>query len=174
VWPFANFYANWAGRVNFAEVLSGEKYSYDNNNVFFEKNYDALIEASVPVLSFAKATPSMIVRGQASIGAANDIVVVGYGTQKRKNITNSVGYADQIGEAFVDTVPPNEEEQITVAASQIRKNFNETAFFFPDLKTDSAGNISFSFTMPEALTKWKFQALAHTKDLSIYPLVTQQ
>jgi len=50
---------------------------------------------------------------------------------------------------------------------QVRKNFNETAFFFPDLKTDSAGNISFSFTMPEALTKWKWLLLAHTKDLSL-------
>ena len=49
---------------------------------------------------------------------------------------------------------------------ETRKNFNETAFFLPDLKTDSSGNISFSFTMPEALTQWKFQALAHTKDLA--------
>ena len=50
---------------------------------------------------------------------------------------------------------------------QIRKNFNETAFFFPDLRTDSSGAIEFSFTMPEALTKWKFQTLAHTKELAI-------
>lgn len=50
---------------------------------------------------------------------------------------------------------------------QIRKNFNETAFFFPDLKTDEEGNISFGFTMPEALTKWKWLLLAHTKDLSL-------
>ncbi|HMI60292.1 MAG TPA: alpha-2-macroglobulin family protein, partial [Puia sp.] len=49
---------------------------------------------------------------------------------------------------------------------QIRKNFNETAFFFPDLLTDSAGNVSFSFTMPDALTRWKWMTLAHTKDLS--------
>ena len=49
---------------------------------------------------------------------------------------------------------------------QIRKNFNETAFFFPDLKTNENGDIEFSFTIPEALTKWKFQALAHTKDLA--------
>lgn len=51
-------------------------------------------------------------------------------------------------------------------AVQIRTNFNETAFFFPDLRTDSTGAIEFSFTMPEALTKWKFQAFAHTKDLA--------
>ncbi|MEO6253405.1 MAG: alpha-2-macroglobulin family protein [Ferruginibacter sp.] len=49
---------------------------------------------------------------------------------------------------------------------QVRKNFNETAFFFPDLKTDAEGNIEFSFTIPEALTKWKLMTLAHTKDLA--------
>jgi hypothetical protein len=52
------------------------------------------------------------------------------------------------------------------AEVQIRKNFNETAFFFPDLKTNENGDIEFSFTMSEALTKWKFQALTHTRDLA--------
>ncbi|MBV9986820.1 MAG: alpha-2-macroglobulin, partial [Chitinophagaceae bacterium] len=49
---------------------------------------------------------------------------------------------------------------------QIRKNFNETAFFFPQLYADSTGKYSFSFTMPEALTQWKWMTLAHTKDLA--------
>lgn len=48
-----------------------------------------------------------------------------------------------------------------------RKNFQETAFFFPDLRTDKDGNISFEFTVPEALTRWKFLSLAHTKDMSV-------
>ncbi|MBC7849495.1 MAG: alpha-2-macroglobulin, partial [Chitinophagaceae bacterium] len=47
---------------------------------------------------------------------------------------------------------------------QTRKNFNETAFFFPDLQTDSNGVIEFSFTIPEALTQWKWMSLAHTKE----------
>ncbi|MEI9955223.1 MAG: alpha-2-macroglobulin family protein [Ferruginibacter sp.] len=46
------------------------------------------------------------------------------------------------------------------------KNFNETAFFFPNLRTDAEGNISFEFTIPEALTKWKLMTLAHSKDLA--------
>ncbi|WP_298514466.1 MG2 domain-containing protein [uncultured Kordia sp.] len=46
-----------------------------------------------------------------------------------------------------------------------RKNLHETAFFFPQLQTDSEGNVSFSFTTPEALTKWNVQLLAHTKQL---------
>ncbi|HVI45492.1 MAG TPA: alpha-2-macroglobulin family protein [Chitinophaga sp.] len=48
----------------------------------------------------------------------------------------------------------------------IRKNFQETAFFLPDLRTDKDGNISFEFTVPEALTKWNFQGLSHSKDLA--------
>lgn len=47
----------------------------------------------------------------------------------------------------------------------LRKNFNETAFFYPNVYTDSAGVVTLKFTMPESLTKWKFQALAHTQNL---------
>ncbi len=50
----------------------------------------------------------------------------------------------------------------------VRKNFNETAFFFPQLHTDADGNIEFSFTMPEAVTQWKWMSLAHTKDLCFW------
>lgn len=49
---------------------------------------------------------------------------------------------------------------------EIRKNFNETAFFFPQLKTNDKGEVVFSFTVPESLTKWKFLGMAHTKDLA--------
>ncbi len=48
----------------------------------------------------------------------------------------------------------------------IRKNFTETAFFFPQLLADSVGNYQFSFTLPEAVTKWKWMSLAHTKGLT--------
>ncbi|MGB1017484.1 MAG: alpha-2-macroglobulin family protein [Chitinophagales bacterium] len=46
-----------------------------------------------------------------------------------------------------------------------RTNFNETAFFMPHLVTDADGNINIKFTIPESLTRWKFMALAHSKDL---------
>lgn len=56
--------------------------------------------------------------------------------------------------------PKKEKEEV-----KIRKNLQETAFFFPKLQTDKEGNVSFNFTTPEALTKWKLQLLAHTKNL---------
>ncbi|HKI71089.1 MAG TPA: alpha-2-macroglobulin family protein [Verrucomicrobiae bacterium] len=44
-----------------------------------------------------------------------------------------------------------------------RKNLNETAFFFPQLVSDSNGVVRMTFTMPEALTEWKFIGFAHDK-----------
>ncbi|MEL6849964.1 MAG: alpha-2-macroglobulin family protein, partial [Bacteroidota bacterium] len=49
----------------------------------------------------------------------------------------------------------------------IRTNLEETAFFFPQLQTDEEGNIVLNFTIPEALTRWKFLGLAHTKELQM-------
>lgn len=46
-----------------------------------------------------------------------------------------------------------------------RKDFRETVFFYPDLRTDENGDLNISFQMPDALTKWKMMGFAHTKDL---------
>jgi len=64
--------------------------------------------------------------------------------------------------------PPPSEPDV-----QIRKNLNETAFFFPHLQTNKEGEIIIDFTMPEALTKWKFVSLAHTKDLKVGSFVQE-
>ncbi|MCL2246050.1 MAG: MG2 domain-containing protein [Lentimicrobiaceae bacterium] len=53
------------------------------------------------------------------------------------------------------------------APVQIRQNFAETAFFYPTLTTNEAGEVFLKFTMPESLTRWNFMGLAHTKDLKI-------
>ncbi len=47
----------------------------------------------------------------------------------------------------------------------IRRNLNETAFFYPRLMADENGEVTIRFTLPESLTTWKFMALAHTKDM---------
>ena len=46
-----------------------------------------------------------------------------------------------------------------------RTNFSETAFFYPQLHTNEKGEILIDFTIPEALTRWKFRGLATTRDL---------
>ena len=47
----------------------------------------------------------------------------------------------------------------------LRTHFAETAFFYPDLRTDSAGVVRLPFLLPESLTEWRLMALAHTRNL---------
>lgn len=72
-------------------------------------------------------------------------------------------------------IPGNKQGQDLV---QIRTNFNETAFFFPQLYADSSGKYQFSFQFPDAVTQWKWMSFAHTKDLATgyteQKLVTQK
>jgi uncharacterized protein YfaS (alpha-2-macroglobulin family) len=60
---------------------------------------------------------------------------------------------------------PEGEPKKEAQGVQVRKNLNETAFFYPHLTTNEKGEVIISFTAPEALTRWKIMGFAHTKDL---------
>ena len=57
------------------------------------------------------------------------------------------------------------KDEIDLSQVSTRTNLNETAFFFPHLVTDGEGEVSITFTIPEALTTWKFMGFAHANDL---------
>ena len=63
-----------------------------------------------------------------------------------------------------DTNSLSEKESSTLIAIPLRTNFSETAFFYPELRTNDKGEISIEFTIPEALTRWNMLGFAHTKD----------
>jgi uncharacterized protein YfaS (alpha-2-macroglobulin family) len=93
----------------------------------------------------------------------DEVVVVGYGTQKKRDITGSIAtISDALqGKILVDNNGKSEMQ----AQIHIRTNFIETAFFYPQLRTDADGNVKFTFISPESLTRWNVKMLAHTKDL---------
>jgi Large extracellular alpha-helical protein len=57
------------------------------------------------------------------------------------------------------------DKVISEQQSSVRENFNETAFFYPQIETADDGSATFGFTMPDALTRWNLMMLAYTKDL---------
>ena len=72
----------------------------------------------------------------------------------------------------VADLPPGGVDTLAGSASHpdltkvaARKNLNETAFFFPHLTTDENCVVRMTFTMPEALTEWKFMGFAHDAQL---------
>ncbi len=75
----------------------------------------------------------------------------------------ATGKAAVAAEADTLEEPAEREPEATVSP---RTNLRETAFFFPQIKTDAAGNVVLSFTTPEALTRWKLQVFAHTPALA--------
>jgi len=58
------------------------------------------------------------------------------------------------------SIPKPDLGQVTA-----RKNLTETAFFFPQLVSDTKGVVRMTFSMPEALTKWHFMGFAHDTSL---------
>ena len=171
-WPRLYNVINWTSKG--FEGINSEEYNRSENDVVSNKpkSYDQLLDYNL-----------------------DDVLVMGYGVTRRKDITGSVSrmlegriagvsvanaapeisqmkftapkiVKDEEVKADSATLSINNHPKPANQSIQIRKNFNETAFFFPDLKTDENGNVSFSFSMPEALTKWKLMTFAHTKNLA--------
>lgn len=121
----------------------------------------------------------------------NEVVVTGYGTTRKATMTGSISAMDvaTLGSApkmklamaadainnveFQSELVPTEGKadeasdggMLPEAPADLRTNLAETAFFYPQLRTNEQGEISFSFTMPESLTRWNFRGYSHTKGM---------
>ena len=60
-----------------------------------------------------------------------------------------------------------EADAVLDHSEEVRSNFGETAFFYPQLRTNEKGEIVFEFTVPEQLTRWNFRGYAHTKNMNL-------
>jgi 5-hydroxyisourate hydrolase-like protein (transthyretin family) len=63
------------------------------------------------------------------------------------------------------TTPTTAESGVDLSQVSARTNLDETAFFFPHLVSDSDGVVRMEFTMPEALTQWRFLGFAHDRQM---------
>ena len=61
---------------------------------------------------------------------------------------------------------PEPDENTGASLQKIRRNFDETAFFFPQLTTNAHGEVDLPFTMPDAYTRWKWMIIAHTPNMA--------
>ena len=59
-------------------------------------------------------------------------------------------------------VSSGKDETDAAPAVAPRTNFAETALFTTALRTNAQGEVSIAFTLPQSLTSWRFEALAHT------------
>ena len=90
------------------------------------------------------------------------------GVAKQESSRVPISIADVKGNDLADVKAVNTGaggEMLPAASTDLRTNFAETAFFYPQLRTNGQGEVAFSFTMPESLTRWNFRGYSHTKDM---------
>lgn len=127
-------------------------FNFDFGNFYFrdgmllEEKVTAYSPRSKRNMAMAAPTPD----GEVS-EEADDIVLGSVGYESGGLIKNTL-----------ESIPEDPNLSQVVA----RKALQETAFFYPNLRTDENGNIKIQFTTPESLTAWKFMAMAHTPELN--------
>src|SRR5208282_193259 len=84
---------------------------------------------------------------------------------KITTLSGAVGGIGGGGGAGGEAGRPAPPRPVDLSKVSARQNLNETAFFYPQLMSDSNGVVRMAFTMPEALTKWHFLAFAHDQKL---------
>lgn len=178
-----------SGAMNFKN--SREKYSLGAAQFYPFPQSPSFQYTTIRFLRSDYSSADAIAVKEASV---EDVVVTGYGGKKAENaksvyiidgkLTDKNIPEDEIAEtkklspseaaalygnsaaggAVVVTSKKAMKEEL-LKNVKARTNLDETAFFLPNLYTDSEGNIKLEFTSPEALTQWKLILFAHTKDL---------
>lgn len=148
--------------------MNNDAYSNSGRHIVAEMKHIAVPEYEYSVLNLQQAmlrtysyrTRSGIVLESAKVmsapsGAVKDNALAFSGSVEQEEAPEEVSQETGSGEV------------------SLRKNFDETAFFFPVLRTDENGDFVISFVLPESNTTWKLQALAHTKDMK-HGLLTKE
>jgi len=181
-----NFYPVYRETVLYSPIWEANSFDNSGDNVSFAVNYAKVNNYSFDELNWfglglfeydEYRTPSI---HRSSKFTYNSIVtVVGNDDENGKDIADLKEVVSQVVEdappmlknsvKFTAPILKNDEEVVDLNISknkvQLRTNFNETAFFYPQLRTDADGNVKFTFIAPESLTRWNVKMLAHTQDL---------
>ena len=86
-------------------------------------------------------------------------------TRNSFDVMGNDAAASEVLEAKEVIEQPQEDQAAEQDQVQLRENLDETAFCYPALETDQAGNVVMKFTLPESLTTWRFMGVANTVNM---------
>ena len=172
--------------VFFAPQLDWRNVRLNTASRLYLSPYFTIPDWKIPGWSFDRfCSPWLIPQ---VIEIRDDALVVGYGSSRtptlvggtvlQKSASNAIfNTKEEAGLAVeVSYAPPTaddvlfEEEVVNTAETlqpdaDLRTNFAETAFFYPQLRTNERGEVVVAFTLPQSLTRWTFRGYTHTKDM---------
>ncbi|MBX3423087.1 MAG: alpha-2-macroglobulin [Pirellulaceae bacterium] len=85
--------------------------------------------------------------------------------QKSGGVASSDANSQAYGEEQAAAGTGGDLPKVSLDGISVRTNLNETAFFFPHIVSAGDGVVRLEFTMPEALTRWRFLGFAHDQQL---------
>ena len=151
----------WAFALDFARYLPGPSwgsffprgaslgFSFPVNSLKYKPlDYSRLV---VPMQAVTEGLRMYKAMGTGVLMSAKNTVVL---EEEAVSMDSATAAAETVDEALAQET-----------GFVLRSDFSETAFFHPQLRTDSAGNVNIEFTLPESLTEWRFMGLAHTKNM---------
>lgn len=115
--------------------------------------------------AFERSYPDIFMCEKLSLESVYDEVAPVGRSRGTVKFTLPVIKEDKEMKGFTDTNVAKKDSNGKVSVL-LRKNLNETTFFYPQLVTDKNGNVSIHFTLPESLTTWRFMGFAHDKEMN--------
>lgn len=164
---------DWNFNLNFYRSTPSVSWYGGYPNLNYLALYFPLKYLTVELLSFDRLMMDDLLILGSTFNAISPIKRVGYlaGAAKGMRTKGSYDYGVEANvmtaqeELLTDATPESAEEVEDAPESAVRTDFAETAFFYPQLRTNADGEVSFSFILPESLTEWKFMGLSHTKNM---------
>lgn len=168
--PYSNWMSGYSGNNSFNywwnnKALKVPMMMYDRfvmgPNIDVDEILAVMDESAINGI-YGSSTPGIMIRGMASRSAKQAKFAPAMAADAAENVIFESEMVST-GSGKVDT--SFEDETLPEAPADLRTNLAETAFFYPQLRTNEQGEISFSFTMPESLTRWNFRGYSHTKGM---------
>ena len=151
--------------------------SWQDLSVYGELAFKPLSERNLQLsqldpslLSFSYMVKEALSSDKIFMTLDNSVRMTGMAKATSAKMRSAAPMAEQVGAVAEDTEAGNgseqEPEQETMDMSQLRTDFSETAFFYPNLETDEKGNVDIRFTLPQSTTTWQFYGFVHDKDMN--------
>lgn len=116
--------------------------------------FDCMVSAPMMMSTVKRAEATAAMAKHTSLMAKDEVM----SNNKQMGVIGGLSQEDAASYSQAD-------EADTEAEIMPRTNFDETAFFLPQVVTDKDGVATLAFTLPESVTTWRIMALAYDKEM---------
>lgn len=130
-------------------------------------SYDRFMSTPWVGVAFEEELMSVPEMGYSGRASSRGLVLRGAAAMNKQAVADVAFEETALAESTVMDMSEGQDDGEVGNSPEVRTNLAETAFFYPQLRTNEQGEVSFSFTMPQSLTTWNFRGYSHTKNMMI-------